>query len=139
MSVSNLYLLLPLWIYLYSQDDLLHVDKASKVSADSVQKVLRQIENSLKMLENDLKNTSEQNTDPNDKFTHSLGTFCTTARTEYTQLLAMSKKMETFYSDLSEYFVFDKHKYSLEQFFGDIKQFKDQFKKVQSTEEICLW
>ena len=139
MLVLNLNLRLPFCAFVNSQDDLLHVDEASTVSADNVQKVLRLIENSLNMLENDLKDTSEQNTDPNDKFTHSLGTFCTTARTEYTQLLAMSNKMETFYSDLSEYFVFDKQKYSLDQFFGDIKQFKDQFKKVQSTEEICLW
>ena len=82
------------------------------------------------MLENDLKDTSEQNLDPNDNFTNSLGTFCTTARTEYTQLLDMSNKMEALYSDVSEYFVFDKQKYSLDQFFGDIKQFKDQFKQL---------
>jgi hypothetical protein len=115
------------------QDELLHVDKASKVSADNVQKVLRQIENLLKMLENDLENRSEQNTDPKDKFTESLGTFCMIARTEYTQLVAMSNKMGALYSDLSVYFVFDKQKYSLDQFFGDIKQFKDQFKQVYST------
>ena len=53
------------------------------------------------MLENDLKNTSNQNTDPNDKFTDSLGAFCTTARTEYTQLLDMSNNMKDLYSDLS--------------------------------------
>ena len=87
MSVLNLNLLLQFHLSLCSQDDLLHVDKASKVSSDNVQKVLRQIENPLKMLENYLKDTSEQNTDPNDKFTDSLGAFCTTARSEYTQLL----------------------------------------------------
>ena len=133
MSVLNLYLRLPYCPFVNSQDDLLHIDEASTVSADNVQKVLRLIENSLNMLENDLKDTSEQNLDPNDKFTNSLGTFCTTARTEYTQLLDMSNKMEALYSDVSEYFVFDKQKYSLEQFFGDIKQFKDQFKQVHST------
>ena len=31
---------------------------------------------------------------------------------------------------LAEYFVFDKQKYTLEEFFGDIKLFKDQFKQV---------
>ena len=119
MLVLNLNLRLPFCAFVNSQDDLLHVDEASTVSAENVQKVLRQIENSLKMLENDLKDTSEQNTDPNDKFKS--GAFCKTARTEYTQLVAMSNKMDALYSDLSEYFLFDKQKYSLDQFFGDIK------------------
>ena len=108
----------------------MHVDKASNVSSESVQKVIKQMENSIRTLETDLKNASQQNADPADKFTDALGTFCTEARAEYSILLAMSSKMETLYSDLSEYFVFDKQKYSLEQFFGDIKQFKDQFKQV---------
>ena len=41
---------------------------------------------------------------------------------------AMAKKMDTLYSSLAEYFVFDKQKYSLEEFMSDIKKFKDQFK-----------
>ena len=38
--------------------------------------------------------------------------------------------MERLYAELSEYYVFDKLKYTLEEFFGDIKTFKDQFKQV---------
>ena len=41
-------------------------------------------------------------------------------------------KMERLYAELSEYYVFDKAKYTLEEFFGDIKTFKDQFKQVRS-------
>ena len=40
--------------------------------------------------------------------------------------------MERLYAELSEYYVFDKAKYTLEEFFGDIKTFKDQFKQVRS-------
>ena len=40
----------------------------------------------------------------------------------------MSKKMETLYSGLESYYVFDKQKYTLEEFMSDIKKFKDQFK-----------
>ena len=46
---------------------------------------------------------------------------------------AMAKKMDTLYSSLAEYFVFDKQKYSLEEFMSDIKKFKDQFKVSFST------
>ena len=41
--------------------------------------------------------------------------------------------MERLYAELSEYYVFDKQKYTLEEFFGDIKTFKDQFKQVLRT------
>lgn len=39
----------------------------------------------------------------------------------------MFKKMDTLYKDLSEYYVFDRQKYTLEEFFGDLKTFKDSF------------
>ena len=46
--------------------------------------------------------------------------------------------MERLYAELSEYYVFDKLKYTLEEFFGDIKTFKDQFKQVfQMFFETC--
>ena len=35
--------------------------------------------------------------------------------------------MESLYSDLAEFYAFDKTKYTLEEFFGDIKEFKDLF------------
>lgn len=39
----------------------------------------------------------------------------------------MFRKMEALYTDLSEFFSFDKQKYTLEEFFGDVKTFKDSF------------
>ena len=39
----------------------------------------------------------------------------------------MFKNMESLYSDLAEFYAFDKTKYTLEEFFGDIKEFKDLF------------
>ena len=41
--------------------------------------------------------------------------------------------MEKFYAELAEYFVFDKQRYSLEEFFSDIKTFKDQFKQAYDS------
>lgn len=39
----------------------------------------------------------------------------------------MCKKMEALYDNLAEYYVFDKSKYTLEEFFTDLKAFKDSF------------
>ena len=39
----------------------------------------------------------------------------------------MGKKMETIYHELAEYFVFDPQKYTLDEFFTDVKTFKDSF------------
>ena len=47
-------------------------------------------------------------------------------------------KMERLYAELSEYYVFDKLKYTLEEFFGDIKTFKDQFKQVGLVCKVIL-
>ena len=46
--------------------------------------------------------------------------------------------MERLYAELSEYYVFDKLKYTLEEFFGDIKTFKDQFKQVGLIFQVIL-
>ncbi len=43
---------------------------------------------------------------------------------------AMAQKMDELYSGLGEYFVFDRQKYTLEEFMGDVKAFKDLFKKA---------
>merc|ERR1719295_1194019 len=45
----------------------------------------------------------------------------------------MATKMEKLYAELAEYFVFDKQKYTLEEFFSDIKTFKDQFKQAYDS------
>ena len=57
-----------------------------------------------------------------------MGAFSKEARTQCDILQAMAKKMEELYGQLSEYLVFDRQKYTLEEFMGDIKTFKDQYK-----------
>ena len=57
------------------------------------------------------------------------------AKEQLSILTRMRENLEMLYTDLSEYFVFDPHKYSLEEFFGDIKMFKEQFKKAHNAIE----
>lgn len=49
------------------------------------------------------------------------------ARKSYEVMQNMFKNMDSLYTDISEFFAFDKQKYTIEEFFGDIKKFKDDF------------
>ena len=86
---------------------------------------MKQIENNLFSLERDLKNSNAT-----DESADTLKTFLCAAKEEHMALQSMSSQLETLYSDLSEYFVFDKQKYTLENLLEDIKQFIDKFKHV---------
>ena len=56
------------------------MDKASRVSIDSVQKTLKQMDNSIKNLETDLKNSARTTHDRDDKFEECMGSFAKDAR-----------------------------------------------------------
>ena len=109
-------------------DEMIHLDNAARVSVDNIQKTLKQMDSSIKNLEMDLKNAARNPTEKDDRFAEAMGAFCNQAREQCDILQAMAQKMDKLYSGLGEYYVFDKQKYSLEEFMTDIKTFKDQFK-----------
>lgn len=110
-------------------EDLSHVDKASRVSLETIQKTMSQMKASLKNLEADLQNNKiPQNDD--DKFADEMGQFAVDCRKQVELLSTMQSQMESLFKDLSEYFAFDSNKYTLEEFFSDIKTFKDSFKNA---------
>jgi diaphanous 2 len=99
------------------------------------------MDSDLKNLETDLK-TSKVPQSPDDKFYEVMSTFAVEAREQCDILFQMFNKIESLYTDLAEYFAFDKSKYTVEEFLGDIKTFKDQFQqaykdniKIRETEE----
>ncbi|KAF3420118.1 hypothetical protein E2986_08329 [Frieseomelitta varia] len=57
--------------------------------------------------------------------------FAKKARESYEVLQNMFKNMDSLYSEISEFFSFDKQKYTIEEFFSDIKTFKDDFTHAQ--------
>ena len=114
-------------------DEMIHLDNAARVSVENVQKVLKQMDASIKNLEMDLKNAARSAAEKDDRFAEAMGAFCAQAREQCDILNAMAKKMESLYQGLSEYFVFDKQKYALEEFMTDIKTFKDQFKQAHAA------
>ncbi|CAK9831241.1 Protein diaphanous homolog 3 [Anthophora retusa] len=114
-------------------EELAHVDRASRVSLENVQRTLRQMDSNIRNLEQDLSNAKVPQSD-DDLFLVVMGPFAKKARESYEVLQNMFKNMDSLYTDISEFFSFDKQKYTIEEFFGDIKTFKDDF--VQAQREI---
>ena len=51
--------------------------------------------------------------------------FLGSAKGQHELLSTMLKRLEGLHKDMAKYFTFDPKKYSLEEFFGDLKAFKD--------------
>ncbi|XP_014210886.1 protein diaphanous isoform X2 [Copidosoma floridanum] len=114
-------------------EELAHIDKASRVSLENIERILRQMESNIRSLEQDLKNAKVPQNDQ-DRFSNVMAPFAMKARESCEVMQNMFKKMDSLYTDISEFFVFDKQKYTIEEFFGDIKKFKDDF--IQAHKEI---
>lgn len=107
-------------------EELSHIDKASRVSVDNIQKTLRQMNSSLKNLEADLSNNKVPQS-PDDKFIEVMGEFTRDTKSKIEILASRQAKMEENFKELAKFYAFDINKYSLEEFFNDIKTFKDAF------------
>ncbi|XP_017082400.1 protein diaphanous [Drosophila eugracilis] len=112
-------------------DDLSHVNKASRVNMDAIQKAMRQMNSAVKNLETDLQNNKVPQCD-DDKFSEVMGKFAEECRQQVDVLGKMQLQMEKLYKDLSEYYAFDPSKYTMEEFFADIKTFKDAFQSAHN-------
>ncbi|XP_072251802.1 protein diaphanous homolog 1 [Leuresthes tenuis] len=110
-------------------DELIHVEKASRVSAETLQKNLELMGRHIKNLEKDLETFPPPQND-NDLFVEKMSSFVTQAHEQYEKLDLMHKNMEKHYNDLGEYFVFDPRKMSVEEFFGDLNTFKNMFQQA---------
>ncbi|XP_054869567.1 protein diaphanous homolog 3-like isoform X2 [Amphiprion ocellaris] len=107
-------------------DDLEHVDRASRVSAENLEKSLRQMERQLLQLERDLETFSSPD-DPNDMFFTKMASFSKVAREQYGKLVIMHSNMETLYQNVLEYFAVDPKKTSVEELFTDLSNFRSMF------------
>uniref|UniRef100_A0A8C2WGI6 Diaphanous related formin 1 n=1 Tax=Cyclopterus lumpus TaxID=8103 RepID=A0A8C2WGI6_CYCLU len=108
-------------------DELIHVEKASRVAAESLQKNLELMGRQIKNLEKDLETFPPPQNDK-DQFVEKI--FVGTAHEQFEKLDMLHKNMEKHYSDLGEYFVFDPRKMSVEEFFGDLNTFKNMFQQA---------
>ncbi|XP_033972815.1 protein diaphanous homolog 3-like isoform X1 [Trematomus bernacchii] len=107
-------------------EDLDHVDRSSRVSAENLEKSLRQMERQLLQLERDLETFSSPD-DPNDMFFTKMASFGKVAREQYDKLVIMHGNMETLYHNMLEYFAIDPKKTSVEELFTDLSNFRAMF------------
>lgn len=110
-------------------DELTHVDKASRVSAETLQKNVDQMLKQISNLEKDVQ-AFPPTTNEKDKFVEKMEIFVKTAREQYEKLALMYNNMEKQYEDLGAYFVFNPKKISVEEFFGDLSNFKSMFQQA---------
>ncbi|XP_032082156.1 protein diaphanous homolog 3 [Thamnophis elegans] len=107
-------------------EDLQHLDKASRVSAESLEKSLKQMEGQIKQLGKDLE-TFPQPEDPHDKFVTKMSSFLVQAKEQFKELSTIHKSMENLYRDVMEYYAIDLKKISVEEFLTDLSNFKTMF------------
>uniref|UniRef100_A0A8C5WVG5 Diaphanous related formin 3 n=1 Tax=Laticauda laticaudata TaxID=8630 RepID=A0A8C5WVG5_LATLA len=107
-------------------EDLQHLDKASRVSVESLEKSLKQMEGQIKQLGKDLE-TFPQPEDPHDKFVTKMSISFCCSKEKFKQLSTMHKSMENLYRDVMEYYAIDLKKVLVEEFLTDLSNFKTMF------------
>ncbi|XP_062939122.1 protein diaphanous homolog 2 isoform X1 [Cynocephalus volans] len=107
-------------------EELEHVESASKVSAQILKSNLASMEQQIVHLERDIKKFSQAE-NQHDKFVEKMTSFTKSARDQYEKLFTMHNNMVKLYENLGEYFIFDSKTVSIEEFFGDLSNFRTLF------------
>uniref|UniRef100_A0A8D0H5G8 Diaphanous related formin 1 n=1 Tax=Sphenodon punctatus TaxID=8508 RepID=A0A8D0H5G8_SPHPU len=112
-------------------DELIHVEKASRVSAENLQKNLDQMRKQISDVQRDIENFPPATDE--DKFVEKMTSFVKDAQEQSEKLRMMHSNMENLYKDLGQYFLFDPKKMSVEEFFTDLHNFRNMF--MQAVKE----
>uniref|UniRef100_A0A803Y3Q3 Diaphanous related formin 2 n=1 Tax=Meleagris gallopavo TaxID=9103 RepID=A0A803Y3Q3_MELGA len=108
-------------------DELQHVENASKVSDKTLKSNLDSMNKQIQHIENDIKKFPKTE-DEHDKFVEKMSiSFLHNARDQYEKLSCMHSNMMKLYENLGEYFTFDARSISMEEFFGDLNNFRILF------------
>uniref|UniRef100_A0A8C2XBM9 Diaphanous related formin 2 n=1 Tax=Cyclopterus lumpus TaxID=8103 RepID=A0A8C2XBM9_CYCLU len=126
-------------------DELEHVESASRVPAEILNSSLATMERHIQRLENDIKNFPKTD-DQQDKFVEKMmiSFFMVHSREQYEKLSTMHKNMQKLYESIGSYLAFDPHSVSVEDFFGELANFrilfmeavKENHKKREMEEKI---
>uniref|UniRef100_A0A8C0BAD0 Diaphanous related formin 3 n=1 Tax=Buteo japonicus TaxID=224669 RepID=A0A8C0BAD0_9AVES len=106
-------------------EDFQHLDKASKVSAENLEKSLKHMESQLQQLEKDLQ-TFPVPEDKHDKFVAKMSI-------SFGKLSRMHENMEKIYQNVMGYYAIDLKKVSVEEFLTDLNNFRTMF--MQAVKE----
>uniref|UniRef100_A0A8C5IMS6 Diaphanous related formin 3 n=1 Tax=Junco hyemalis TaxID=40217 RepID=A0A8C5IMS6_JUNHY len=111
-------------------EDFQHLDKASKVSAENLEKSLKHMERQLQQLEKDLQ-TFPVPEDKHDKFVAKMS--ISFEALYFQKLSRMHENMEKLYQNVMGYFAIDLKKVSVEEFLTDLNNFRMMF--MQAVKE----
>uniref|UniRef100_A0A8C3J8P0 Diaphanous related formin 3 n=1 Tax=Calidris pygmaea TaxID=425635 RepID=A0A8C3J8P0_9CHAR len=111
-------------------EDFQHLDKASKVSAENLEKSLKHMERQLQQLEKDLQ-TFPVPEDKHDKFVTKI--FLVHAKEDFQKLSRLHENMEKLYQNVMGYYAIDLKKVSVEEFLTDLNNFRTMF--MQAVKE----
>lgn len=109
--------------------DFANVIKATKVSQKDLEVNINSMKNSIKQLESELESYQPQ--DQRDRFKSVMEPFVKEAKSTFELLEEMHKNMLRKYSDLAKYYAIDEKKYPMEEFFADLKTFKEQYESAR--------
>ncbi|XP_068277947.1 protein diaphanous homolog 3 [Nyctibius grandis] len=113
-------------------EDFQHLDKASKVSAENLEKSLKHMERQLQQLEKDLQ-TFPVPEDKHDKFVAKMSSFLVHAKEDFQKLSRIHENMEKLYQNVMGYYAIDLKKVSVEEFLTDLNNFRTMF--MQAVKE----
>ncbi|VDP72220.1 unnamed protein product, partial [Schistosoma curassoni] len=102
-------------------DDFSHVERACRVSEDSLKANIAEMKKSVSNIDTDLKTYKAQ--DPNDNYISIMQDFLVFAKEQMSQLEMMHKRMQDKFLTVSKYLAFDPNKYHMENLFSDLKDF----------------
>ncbi|KAM6151416.1 protein diaphanous homolog 2 isoform 2-T2 [Rhynchocyon petersi] len=110
-------------------EELEHVESASKVSAQILKSNLIAMEQQIVRLERAIEKFP-QTENQHDKFVEKMTIFTKSARDQCDKLLTMHGNMIKLYENLGEYFIFDANTVTIEEFFGDLNNFRTLFQEA---------
>lgn len=116
-------------------EELPHVNMAARINLENIHDTVRRLIISLDILKSALKNnTLPQSSD--DKFIEVMGDLSAKYGDQIEKLNEMKDVLENSFKELGEYFTFCIHEYPIEEFFSDIKNFKDSFEQVSKENKL---
>ncbi|KAK5977292.1 hypothetical protein GCK32_006981 [Trichostrongylus colubriformis] len=112
----------------FTHEDFYHCVAAARVNADELTKGVQSLRQNVTKLENCLRTYKKQGDD--DEFINVMTPFLTKAQSELDTIETMHRKMKSDWESFTKFYAFDEKKYPLEQFFADMKTFKEQYEGV---------
>ncbi|GAB1299132.1 Protein diaphanous homolog 3 [Apodemus speciosus] len=111
---------------LHLVDELAHLDRASRVSVEMLEKNLKQMGRQLQQLEKNLE-TFPPPEDLHDQFVMKMSSFIISAKEQYEKLSTLLDNMTQLYQSVMGYYAVDVKKVSVEEFFNDLNNFRTSF------------